>query len=141
MRSCEPLFPSITNLCRSAYGQGCRSIATYRDVQRDQLGYSDLFLAGAYTGVVQAPARQIVERVKSVMQVSEAQGGKSPYSWSGACAADLIRKEGLRNGLFQGFHSVLLREVPQFAVYYPCYEYCKGLYSQVNTHDFYLFCN
>ena len=115
----------------SAYGHGCRSIAEYRNVARDQLTYNDLFLAGAYTGVVQAPVRQVVERIKSVMQIREAQGGKSPYSWSGACVADLVRKEGIRNGLFQGFHSVMLREIPQFAVYYPCYEYCKTWFSEV----------
>lgn len=80
---------------------------------------------------MQSPARQIVERIKSVMQIREAQGGKSPYSWSGACAVDLVRKEGLKNGLFQGMSSVVLREVPQFAVYYPCYEFCKELYSKV----------
>jgi solute carrier family 25 carnitine/acylcarnitine transporter 20/29 len=114
----------------SAYGQGCRSIAEIRGVKRDKLGYSDLFLAGAYTGVIQSPARQVVERIKSVMQIREAQGGKSPYSWSGACVSDLVRKEGIRNGLFQGFHSVLLREIPQFAIYYPAYEYFKSLYSQ-----------
>lgn len=67
------------------------------------------------------------------MQIRELQGGKSPYTWSGACAADLIRKEGVVNGLFQGFSSVLLREVPQFAVYYPCYEFAKKLYSNYIT--------
>lgn len=64
------------------------------------------------------------------MQIREAQGGKTPYSWSGPCLVDLIRKEGLRNGVFQGFSSVLIREVPQFAIYYPSYEYCKTLLSQ-----------
>lgn len=116
----------------SCYGQGCRLISEYKKVDVSSLGYSDLALAGAYTGTLQSPARQIVERVKSVMQIREAQGGKTPYSWSGPCLVDLIRKEGVRNGVFQGFSSVLLREVPQFAIYYPSYEYCKTLYSQVS---------
>ncbi len=72
-----------------------------------------------------------MERVKSVMQIRESQGGKTPYSWSGPCLMDLIRKEGVRNGIFQGFSSVLLREIPQFAIYYPSYEYFKGVYSAV----------
>ena len=40
----------------------------------------------------------------------------------------MVRKQGVK-GLFQGMGSVLLREVPQFAVYYPWYEYArrKGL--------------
>ena len=83
----------------------------------------DQCLAGAFTGVVQTPLRQIIERIKSVMQVREGLPGKSLYSWSGACLVDLIRREGIVNGLFQGTGSVLLREVPQFAAYYPTYEF------------------
>lgn len=61
--------------------------------------------------------------------VIDTPGGKSPYSWSGKCAVDLVRKQGIVNGLFQGMGSVLLREIPQFAVYYPWYEFArrKGL--------------
>jgi hypothetical protein len=65
------------------------------------------------------------------MQVRERDGGKSPYKWSGACFVELIRKEGWRNGLFQGMSSVFLREVPQFAIYYPAYEFFKGVYNEV----------
>ena len=72
-----------------------------------------------------------MERFKSVMQISELSSGKSPYSWSGACVVELISREGLRNGLFQGFTSVLFREIPQFAVYYPSYELSKDIYSKV----------
>lgn len=102
-----------------------------KGISRENLGYSDLAWAGMFAGIFQSPARQIMERIKSVMQIRESLSGKSPYSWSGACALDLVRKEGIRNGLFQGYSSVLLREVPQFTVYYPCYEFCKSLYSKV----------
>ncbi len=118
----------------SGYGHGCRMLSQHHGIDIASLSYGDLTLAGAYTGFLQSPARQVVERIKSVMQIRESQGGKTPYSWSGACMMDLIRKEGFRNGLFQGFSSVLLREVPQFAVYYPCYEYSKKLYSQVSEN-------
>jgi solute carrier family 25 carnitine/acylcarnitine transporter 20/29 len=87
--------------------------------------------AGAITGLIQSPFRQVFERIKSVMQVKEFQNGKCMYSWSGACAVELVKKEGVKIGLFQGFNSVLLREIPQFAVYYPSYEYFKKLYSNV----------
>jgi hypothetical protein len=68
-------------------------------------------LAGAWAGFVQAPARQVIERVKSVMQVRErssttsssssTSGGRSskaPYSWSGQCAYQLVKEEGLAMG-------------------------------------------
>ena len=85
-------------------------------------------LAGIFTGFVQSPARQVIERIKSVMQVAEIKGGKSQYNWAGDCVINLIRQQGFRKGLFQGMGSTLLREVPQFAVYYPCYELSKELY-------------
>jgi hypothetical protein len=67
-------------------------------------------LAGAWAGFVQAPARQVIERVKSVMQVRErssagssstssgSKSGKAPYSWSGQCAYQLVKEEGLAMG-------------------------------------------
>jgi len=145
----------------SAYGHGCRVISSYKVQDIKDLTFWDTMLAGAYTGVVQTPVRQVVDRFKGVMQIREREGGKSPYSWTGACAGksnslfycidapsspcldaphdsvvDLIRKEGWRNGLFQGMNSTLLRELPQFAVYYPTYEVCKVLYKEVEhrTH-------
>jgi solute carrier family 25 (mitochondrial carnitine/acylcarnitine transporter), member 20/29 len=114
----------------SAYGYGSRQICRLKGIDSEKMSLSDMTLAGVFTGFVQSPVRQIIERVKTVMQVRERPGGRSPYSWSGACAIDLVRKEGLYNGLFQGFGSVLLREVPQFAVYYPCYELAKTAYSE-----------
>ncbi|RYH13072.1 MC/SLC25 family protein [archaeon] len=120
-----PPFPVF-----SGYGHGCRSIAEHRQIDITELGYADLSMAGAYTGVLQSPARQLVERIKSVMQIHERSGGKSPYSWSGACAYHLVKTEGVRVGLFQGFSSVLLREIPQFSVYYPCYEFAKSIYTE-----------
>ena len=114
----------------SAYGFCCRQISQYHQKDINKLSLTDMTIAGAITGVVQTPVRQVVERIKSVMQVREQPSGKGAYAWSGACFQELIRKEGWRNGLFQGMSSVFLREVPQFAVYYPCYEFTKVYLSQ-----------
>lgn len=38
-----------------------------------------------WIGIVQSPVRQVVERIKSVMQIREIEGGKSPYKWTGSC--------------------------------------------------------
>jgi hypothetical protein len=122
-------FSKQNSSLHSSYGFTCREIAKRNKVDVNRLDYSDLALAGTITGVVQSPTRQIMERFKSVMQVRETNNGKVSYKWTGSCFIELIRKEGLRNGLFQGFGSVLLREVPQFAVYYPCYEFMKRFLS------------
>jgi hypothetical protein len=114
----------------SAYGSSCRKISEYRDhTSRDELKPSDLAIAGVITGIAQAPMRQVVERVKSVMQVWEKTGGKKPYSWSGSCFWQLVKTQGIKVGLFQGFESVLWREIPQYAIYYPSYEISKKYFD------------
>jgi solute carrier family 25 (mitochondrial carnitine/acylcarnitine transporter), member 20/29 len=114
----------------SAYGFCCRTISQYKGIDIKDIALVDMFYAGVVTGVVQTPVRQVVERIKSVMQVHEIKGGKQAYKWSGECFVELIRTQGVRKGLFQGMSSVLLREVAQFAVYYPCYEMTKTTLSK-----------
>jgi hypothetical protein len=105
----------------SAYGQATRYLrsrpqsaslpAQSASSSNRKLSLSEMTLAGAWAGFVQAPARQVIERVKSVMQVRErststsSNGGssvgrssKAPYSWSGQCAYQLVKEEGLAMG-------------------------------------------
>ena len=58
----------------SGYGHGCRLISSYQNKPIENLTLLEMSLAGAYTGVLQSPVRQLVERVKSVMQVRERPG-------------------------------------------------------------------
>lgn len=122
-------------ISNSTYGKSCRVISEQKQIDVTNLSLSDYFISGAITGVVQTPARQIMERIKSVMQVHENSSGRVPYKWTGDCVVELIRKEGFRNGLFQGMSSVFLREVPQFAVYYPTYEFSKSYLSSILQND------
>jgi solute carrier family 25 carnitine/acylcarnitine transporter 20/29 len=63
-----------------AYGHGCRTIAARTQKDVSELSAFEKLVAGAYTGLVQSPLRQVVERVKSVMQVQEQGGhGKSRH--------------------------------------------------------------
>jgi solute carrier family 25 carnitine/acylcarnitine transporter 20/29 len=104
----------------SGYGFAVRWIKERSGMSDAQsLSYAQMTLAGAFAGMMQSPARQIFERVKSVMQIRERQGGLKPYSWSGECFVQLIKTEGVVNGLFRGMTATFMREVPQFAVYYP----------------------
>ncbi|CAM9252811.1 unnamed protein product [Phaeothamnion confervicola] len=90
-----------------------------------QLMVGEMTASGAFAGAVQAPVRQVFERVKAVMQVRHSAAGQSPYRWSGDCLVQLVRSEGWKMGLFRGLSSTMAREVPQFAVYYPAYELAK----------------
>eukprot|EP01006_Ploeotia_vitrea_P060988 TRINITY_DN76994_c0_g1_i1.p1 TRINITY_DN76994_c0_g1~~TRINITY_DN76994_c0_g1_i1.p1 ORF type:complete len:290 (-),score=-11.62 TRINITY_DN76994_c0_g1_i1:16-885(-) len=119
----------------SSYGYACKYISNYKNIDVNNLTLIDMTLAGGFAGACQSPVRQIMERCKSVMQVSESLTGKSKYTSTLHCFIQLIRNEGLKYGLFRGYSSVLLREIPQFAVYYPIYEYTKILYSKILPTD------
>lgn len=48
-----------------------------RSSKDGELTLTEMMAAGAFTGIVQSPARQLMERVKSVMQIWESdKGGK-----------------------------------------------------------------
>jgi hypothetical protein len=44
------------------------------------------------------------------------------YTSTIACLRDVLRTEGVRAGLYRSFFPTLLREIPQYAIYYPTYE-------------------
>lgn len=113
----------------NAYNSSCRAIASMNNKNVNQLSLTEMMAGGFCTGVAQSPVRQVTERLKSVMQMREQANGKSAYSWFGPCAVDLIRKEGFVNGLMQGSSATLIREIPQYIVYYPSYELSKRFYS------------
>ena len=46
----------------------------------------------------------------------------SPYKSSIHCAIELVRTQGIYKGLFHGLGACTIREIPQFAIYYPMYE-------------------
>ncbi|CAM9366183.1 unnamed protein product [Ascophyllum nodosum] len=110
----------------SSYGFARRTLLRHRGVgDGDRLTLSEMAFAGMFSGVVSSPLRQVFERIKSVMQVRLGEKHKPPYSWSGACLMDLVQKEGIVMGLFRGSNSTMLREVVQFAIYYPTYAIAK----------------
>ena len=78
--------------------------------------------AGLFSGIVRTP----IERVKTVMQIRNSSVTKAPYSNSLVCAADLLRTDGLRTGLFEGLGSTIAREVPQYLFYFVVYEKMKA---------------
>eukprot|EP00953_Heterococcus_sp_UTEX-ZZ885_P042124 21437-Heterococcus_DN1.PRE.1 len=132
----------------SAYGQATRYLksrpqsaslpAQSASSSNRKLSLSEMTLAGAWAGFVQAPARQVIERVKSVMQVRErssstsSNGGssvgrssKAPYSWSGQCAYQLVKEEGLAMGCITRTKACESSVLLAFTIYYPAYEVCK----------------
>lgn len=113
----------------------CRLISHVRGISADSLTFSDRIMAGATAGLIQSPLRQAMDRIKSVMQVSNSTANRPSYRWSGACAVDLVRREGWRRGLFHGMSSVVLRDVAQFALYFATYDDIKSVLENVRLDN------
>ena len=87
-----------------------------------ELDVNEKMLVGAFVGFTQTFVRSPIERVKTVMQIRNRDATKAPYSNSISCAYNLVRKEGLKAGLYEGFAPTLCREVPQYTFYFIVYE-------------------
>ncbi|CAM9458427.1 unnamed protein product, partial [Ectocarpus fasciculatus] len=116
----------------SSYGMASRFLQRRRKENGGGGGGEEVILweksaAGFFAGAMNSPLRAVFDRVKTVMQVRVGNGRAAPYSWSGACAVDLVRREGVMSGLFRGIELTMLRESLQCAVYYPSYEVAKDL--------------
>jgi hypothetical protein len=96
------------------------------DSQR-KLNLLELSTAGAFAGLSQSFVRCAVEQLKTVMQARNKAGSATlpPYRSTIHCLVDVVRTEGIRNGLYRALMPTLIREIPQYAIYYPSYELTK----------------
>ncbi|GMH90242.1 hypothetical protein TrVE_jg4778 [Triparma verrucosa] len=89
------------------------------------LKMSEEILVGASSGFWSSFIRCPVERIKSVMQVKTLRNIESPYSSSLECGRILLKEHGVVRGLYKGFGSTVLREVPQYIFYFAAYDNMK----------------
>ncbi|CAE7511028.1 SLC25A29 [Symbiodinium sp. KB8] len=85
---------------------GAASDAEAKDTH---LSFSDAFMAGAFAGFVNNVPRTIVDRLKTVAQV---QGVTTPQA-----VRYILHHQGVQ-GLLDGFGVTMVREVPQFGIYF-----------------------
>lgn len=107
-----------------------------------QLNGTQLVLCGGIAGAVQTFIRAPVEQIKVVMQSSSRQiitgtvassTVNTPiYKNTLQCLLHVVRSEGIINGLYRSFWPTLWREIPQYALYFPLFEYSKS-FIQVST--------
>jgi len=111
-----------------AFGTNARlseELRTYRKLPRDsRLSLPEQVAIGGVAGFTQSFVRAPVEQVKTVMQAST-HDLRAPFKHSLACAIYLVNQQGAYQGLFRGLIPTIVREVPQYAMYYPLYEGCK----------------
>jgi hypothetical protein len=90
--------------------------------------YLNVYLAGCCGGFVQCHIVTPVELVKVKLQAQTDSGAARKYKGSFDCARQIVRANGLA-GLYRGYHSLLLREVPSFGVYFASYEWAKAQFA------------
>uniref|UniRef100_A0A6B2EEP8 Putative mitochondrial carrier protein n=1 Tax=Phlebotomus kandelakii TaxID=1109342 RepID=A0A6B2EEP8_9DIPT len=90
----------------------------------EKLSNTQLFLAGAFSGVFTTSIMAPGERIKCLLQIQ--QGGNHPQKYNGMvdCAKQLYKEGGIRS-IYKGSFATLLRDVPASGLYYLTYEYTK----------------
>ncbi|XP_076447347.1 mitochondrial carnitine/acylcarnitine carrier protein-like [Babylonia areolata] len=112
----------IFAICFFGYGVGRRLQQKHPD---QELTYFQLFkagmLAGVFTTVIMAPG----ERIKCLLQIQQASGGKErKYAGPVDCAKKLYKEGGIR-GVYRGTAATLLRDVPASGMYFMTYEWLQ----------------
>lgn len=90
----------------------------------EQLTNTQLFAAGAFSGIFTTSIMAPGERIKCLLQIQ--QGGGAPQKYNGMvdCAKQLYKEGGIRS-VYKGSFATLLRDVPASGLYFLTYEYVK----------------
>ncbi|CAB3365895.1 Hypothetical predicted protein [Cloeon dipterum] len=90
----------------------------------EQLSMSQLFYAGAFSGIFTTSIMAPGERIKCLLQIQ--QGGNAPQKYNGPvdCAKQLYREGGMRS-IYKGTVATLLRDVPASGMYFMTYEWLQ----------------
>ena len=94
--------------------------------------YLNVYLAGCCGGFVQCHIVTPVELVKVKLQAQTDSGAARKYKGSFDCARQIVRANGLA-GLYRGYHSLLIREVPSYGLYFATYEWGKQAFAPGKT--------
>jgi len=101
------------------------------------LTLDELAACGAGAGFVQSFVRAPVEQVKVLMQARNAKSSSTlpPYRGSWHCLVETVKAEGIATGLYRALPATFVREMPQYAIYYPTYEVFKKLFIKEGNND------
>uniref|UniRef100_A0A6M2E0H9 Putative mitochondrial carrier protein n=1 Tax=Xenopsylla cheopis TaxID=163159 RepID=A0A6M2E0H9_XENCH len=110
------------------FGLGKRLQQTESD---QKLTLTQLFAAGAFSGIFTTTVMAPGERIKCLLQIQ--QGGNQPQKYNGMvdCAKKLYKEGGIRS-IYKGSCATLLRDVPASGMYFMTYEYIQTTLSPVD---------
>ncbi|KAF0975442.1 hypothetical protein FDP41_005436 [Naegleria fowleri] len=135
----SPLFGVgiLNSIIFGVYGNTMRALDEYRGRNRgvitsDFLYYGDVFIAGSFAGLVNCPICSPLELVKTRLQIqdqSKLEMTKRYYTGPLDCFIKTWKSNGIR-GIYKGFNSTLVRDVPSYGAYFVMYEYLKERYGE-----------
>ncbi|GAB6029130.1 hypothetical protein CHUAL_004908 [Chamberlinius hualienensis] len=108
-------------ICFFGFGVGKKIQQTHPD---EELTYRQLFQAGMVSGLFTTGIMAPGERIKCLLQIQTADGGKPKYNGMSDCAKQLYKEGGMRS-LFKGTTATLLRDVPASGMYFMSYEWLQ----------------
>jgi solute carrier family 25 carnitine/acylcarnitine transporter 20/29 len=97
----------------------------------DELTLTQLFLAGAFSGIFTTSIMAPGERIKCLLQIQ--QGGTAPPKYAGPVDAikQLYREGGIRS-IYKGTFATMLRDVPASGMYFLTYEFIQNVMKQTS---------
>ncbi|KAG0067269.1 mitochondrial carrier [Linnemannia elongata] len=98
------------------------------------LTLTQIGIAGAGAGIVNAVLASPVELLKIKMQAQYGAGSTVHYSGPVDCARQLIKEHGIRHGLMRGYWITVIREIPGYAGFYAGFEGMKRYLTPVGEN-------
>jgi len=108
----------IFAMCFAGYALGKRLQQRGEDAK---LTYSQIFVAGSFSGLFSTLIMAPGERIKVLLQTQQGQGGQRKYNGMIDCAGKLYKEGGLRS-VFKGSCATMLRDLPANGLYFLVYE-------------------
>ncbi|XP_037934323.1 congested-like trachea protein [Teleopsis dalmanni] len=108
----------IFAMCFAGYALGKRLQQTDANTK---LTYTQIFIAGGFSGVFSAFVMAPGDRIKSLLQIQQGSGGEQKYNGLFDCAIKLYKEDGIRS-VYKGLCATLLRDIPANGTYFLTYE-------------------
>lgn len=114
----SPIFA----VCFFGYGLGKRLLQWTSS--KEQLTYTQYFLAGGFSGIFTTSIMAPGERIKVLLQLQGSGKAAQKYNGMVDCAVKVYKEGGMRS-VYKGFCATLMRDVPGTGAYFLAYEYVQ----------------
>lgn len=119
-----PLTAVLPFYSLSFFGFGLAKMLIKGDDTLSALTKPQLYIAGAFSGLLSSIVVGPVDRIKCLLQVQRGEVVPKKYANAFDCARSLYAEGGLRN-IFKGTGATMLRDIPASGFFYMTYEWLQ----------------